>query len=148
MTGSVEGLAYANEPAYRGDAVSTLGELGCYYYKMQHMHSHHGSDWDDAYHASEAHAAKYNLGGIGDRSAYYALATDVLDEGDGDVFHFYWEKGHNICAESIDQAYQFGVITGVDKNHTCNATGTLTRAELAQMCYNMGWTTAGCLNFG
>lgn len=136
---------YANKPAYRGDAVSALGEQAFWEYYVDYANAH--PYVSDVYGATEAYAAKYNLRGIADRSAYYSLASTELEEDEDYIIHYYSEKGHFICAEYIDKAYQFGVITGIDKNHTCNATGTLTRAELAQMCYNMGWTTAGCLSY-
>lgn len=139
--------AYANKPAYRGDAVTALGYMAFVDFENKYLETHPGASSEETLAASEAHTAKYDLRGIADRSSYYALASSVINEGGNNVSHNYWEKGHNICAESIDQAYQFGVLTGIDKNHTCNATGTLTRAELAQMCYNMGWTTSGCIEY-
>lgn len=45
------------------------------------------------------------------------------------AFHA-WDK------EKILQAYNYGVISGIDEMGTCNPAGTLTRAELCQILYN------------
>lgn len=56
----------------------------------------------------------------------------------------YFDDGH-FCDESrIVEAYAYGVTNGVDEKGTCDPYGVLTRGQLAQMCYNVGWTTAGC----
>ena len=55
--------------------------------------------------------------------------------------------GHAIAWAGILDAYRFGVAAGVDAQGTCDAYGTLTRAQLAQMCYNMGWSTSGCISY-
>lgn len=51
-------------------------------------------------------------------------------------------------ADNIVQAYNWGITHGVDSAGTCNPLGGLTRAEAAQMLYNIGITREGSLNLG
>lgn len=52
---------------------------------------------------------------------------------------------------SIELAYEYGITTGVDGNHTANPNGLVTRAQFCQMLYNAGFTHADmnlCRNNG
>lgn len=51
----------------------------------------------------------------------------------------------------IKLAYEYGITTGVDDNHTANPNGLVTRAQFCQMLYNAGFTHADmglCRNNG
>lgn len=52
-----------------------------------------------------------------------------------------------ICEDCICYAYNLGLMNGVDSNRTFAPNAPLTRAQLAQIMYNMGWTYAGVLNY-
>ena len=51
------------------------------------------------------------------------------------------------CEDCICYAYNLGLMNGVDSNRTFAPNAPLTRAQLAQIMYNMGWTYAGVLNY-
>ena len=51
------------------------------------------------------------------------------------------------CEQAICRAYNLGMVSGYDSAGTFGPYDTLTRAQLAQMMYNMGWTTSGCLDY-
>lgn len=57
------------------------------------------------------------------------------------------EKTVDACEEAICRAYNLGMISGVDSNGTFDPYGTLTRGQLAQMLYNMGWVEEGSLSY-
>ena len=57
------------------------------------------------------------------------------------------EKTIDACETAICRAYNLGMISGVDENGTFDPYGTLTRAQLAQMLYNMGWVEEGILSY-
>lgn len=137
-----ERYTYANDPAYRGDAVAELGIFAWYDFQHKYREANPGSSLQEVYDATNEYTSRYDLSSIADREEYRTIGKTWSYV----VGYYYGENGHNFYYENIDMAYQFGVINGIDKNHTCNATGTLTRAELAQMCYNMGWTTADCVS--
>lgn len=51
------------------------------------------------------------------------------------------------CENAILRAYNLGLIGGVDDKGTFDPYGALTRGQMAQICWNMGWTEAGCLSY-
>lgn len=51
------------------------------------------------------------------------------------------------CEDCICYAYNLGLMNGVDSNRTFAPNAPLTRAQLAQILYNMGWTYAGVLSY-
>lgn len=51
------------------------------------------------------------------------------------------------CEDCICYAYNLGLMNGVDSNRTFAPNAPLTRAQLAQILYNMGWTYEGVLNY-
>lgn len=42
--------------------------------------------------------------------------------------------------ENVRRAYTYGVTTGVDRRHSFDPQGQLTRAQVCQMYFNLGWT--------
>ena len=57
------------------------------------------------------------------------------------------EKTVDVCEADICLAYNLGMIGGVDSKGAFDPYGTLTRGQLAQMLYNMGWTYEGCCSY-
>lgn len=51
------------------------------------------------------------------------------------------------CENAILRAYNLGLVGGVDSKGTFDPYGNLTRGQMAQICWNMGWTYAGCLDY-
>ena len=49
------------------------------------------------------------------------------------------------CEDCICYAYNLGLMNGVDSNRTFAPDAPLTRAQLAQILYNMGWTYEGVM---
>lgn len=49
------------------------------------------------------------------------------------------------CEDCICYAYNLGLMNGVDSNRTFAPGSPLTRAQLAQILYNMGWTYEGVM---
>lgn len=62
--------------------------------------------------------------------------------GGGDPDWQFWS------ADDIVRAYNLGITQGVDSTGTCNPLGGLTRAEAAQMLYNIGITRENSLHLG
>ena len=57
------------------------------------------------------------------------------------------EKTVDACENAVCRAYNLGLIQGVDSKGTFNPYGTLTRGQLAQMLYNVGWLEEGTLSY-
>ena len=51
------------------------------------------------------------------------------------------------CEDCICYAYNLGLVGGVDSKGTFAPGSPLTRAQLSQMLYNMGWTCEGVLSY-
>ena len=51
-----------------------------------------------------------------------------------------------VCEDCICYAYNLGLMSGVDSNRTFAPDAPLTRGQLAQILYNMGWTTNGVMD--
>lgn len=122
-------FAFADEPAYRGDAITMLGGFA-----RSHSEDNGAASFD------------FDNSIIGDYDEWFPDMNhnDVYGEVSKTI-GTYTKGGHNIDAGRIRAAYCYGVISGIDAKGSCAPYKTLTRAEVAQMCYNMGWTTAGCL---
>ena len=46
-----------------------------------------------------------------------------------------------VYKESIKEAYKYGITSGMDDAHTFAPKSLLTRAQICQLFYNLGWTT-------
>lgn len=51
------------------------------------------------------------------------------------------------CEQAICRAYNLGMVSGYDSAGSFSPYNNLTRAQLSQMLYNMGWIEAGCLDY-
>ena len=51
------------------------------------------------------------------------------------------------CEQAICRAYNLGMVSGYDSAGSFGPYNNLTRAQLSQMLYNMGWINSGCLNY-
>lgn len=51
------------------------------------------------------------------------------------------------CENAILRAYNLGLVGGVDSKGAFAPYDNLTRGQMAQICWNMGWTEAGCLSY-
>ena len=51
------------------------------------------------------------------------------------------------CEQAICRAYNLGMVSGYDSTGSFGPYNNLTRAQLSQMLYNMGWIEAGCLDY-
>ena len=51
------------------------------------------------------------------------------------------------CEAAICRAYNLGMVSGYDSAGSFGPYNNLTRAQLSQMLYNMGWIEAGCLDY-
>lgn len=52
-----------------------------------------------------------------------------------------------MCEKSICWAYNLGLVGGVDSKGTFAPNAPLTRGQLSQILYNMGWTYDGVLSY-
>ena len=91
--------------------------------------------------------------------------TSVDDLPDGDAIHQWIDENYEMmgkvlimksatkdeivaaCERAICRAYNLGMIGGVDSKGTFDPYGALTRGQIAQIMYNMGWTYAGVLDY-
>lgn len=91
--------------------------------------------------------------------------TSVDDLPDGDDIHKWIDENYVImgkvlimqgatkdeivaaCERAICRAYNLGMVGGVDSKGTFAPEAPLTRGQLAQILYNMGWTYAGVLDY-
>ena len=51
------------------------------------------------------------------------------------------------CENLLLCAYNLGMVSGVDSKGTFDPYGALTRAQVSQMLWNMGWTYAGVIDY-
>lgn len=119
-------FAYANDPAYRADALSLMVECVIEYNSNIREYGV---------------PPAFETWRIPDHDEYFDACTAEGMYG----LPIYIKDGHYYEAFNIDSAYHLGFTHGVDENFTCNAFGTLTRAQLAQMCYNRGWISTGSM---
>ena len=47
----------------------------------------------------------------------------------------------SVYADEVLEGYRLGITTGMDSSHTFYPKGTLTRAQVCQLFYNLDWTT-------
>lgn len=91
--------------------------------------------------------------------------TSVDDLPDGDDIHQWinenWEMMGKVlimksatkeqiiaaCERAICRAYNLGMVGGVDSKGTFAPDAPLTRGQISQILYNMGWTYAGVLDY-
>ena len=91
--------------------------------------------------------------------------TSVDDLPDGDDIHKWIDENYEImgkvlimksatkeqiiaaCERAICRAYNLGMIGGVDSEGTFNPYGALTRGQISQILYNVGWTYEGGLDY-
>lgn len=91
--------------------------------------------------------------------------TSVDDLPDGDDIHQWinenWEMMGKVlimksatkeqiiaaCERAICRAYNLGMIGGVDSKGTFDPYGALTRGQISQILYNVGWTYEGVLDY-
>ena len=91
--------------------------------------------------------------------------TSVDDLPDGDDIHKWIDENYVImgkvlimksatkdeivaaCERAICRAYNLGMIGGVDSKGTFAPYSPLTRGQIAQILYNVGWTYAGVLDY-
>ena len=124
------------------------------------------------YVSNERHAIGSTTNAIYD--AWYASVTagrnvtpitSVDDLPDGDAIHQWIDENYEImgkvlimqgatkdeivaaCERAICRAYNLGMVGGVDSKGTFDPYGALTRGQITQILYNMGWTYAGVLSY-
>lgn len=120
-----------------------------------------GSMWQGVYDNWRASLAA-------DRSTDYIASVDELP--DADKIHQWieenWKEMSDIlninnpakyasvhdrtvatCEQAICRAYNLGMVSGYDSAGSFGPYNNLTRAQLSQMLYNMGWIEAGCLDY-
>lgn len=91
--------------------------------------------------------------------------TSVDDLPDGDDIHKWIDENYEImgkvlimqgatkdeivaaCERAICRAYNLGMVGGVDSKGTFAPDAPLTRGQISQILYNMGWTYAGVLDY-
>ena len=91
--------------------------------------------------------------------------TSVDDLPDGDDIHKWIDENYEImgkvlimqgatkdeivaaCERAICRAYNLGMVGGVDSKGTFNPYGALTRGQISQILYNVGWTYEGVLDY-
>ena len=91
--------------------------------------------------------------------------TSVDDLPDGDAIHQWIDENYEImgkvlimksatkdeivaaCERAICRAYNLGMIGGVDSKGTFAPYSPLTRGQIAQILYNVGWTYEGVLDY-
>lgn len=134
---------YADSPAYRADAFSLFTDWMYRWEFENYCIGMNNGIYTGYYDLADyiPSYSKFDKSKIPDCDEYED-ACNVMDV-HGDTY--YIESGHYYWSKEIDYAYDLGLTHGVDKNYTCDAFGTLTRAQLAQMCYNMGWIETGSL---
>ena len=91
--------------------------------------------------------------------------TSVDDLPDGEDIHKWIDENYEImgkilimksatkdeivaaCERAICRAYNLGMVGGVDSKGTFAPDAPLTRGQISQILYNMGWTYAGVLDY-
>lgn len=91
--------------------------------------------------------------------------TSVNDLPDGDDIHKWIDENYEImgkilimksatkdeivaaCERAICRAYNLGMVGGVDSKGTFAPYSPLTRGQISQILYNVGWTYEGVLNY-
>ncbi len=82
-------------------------------------------------------------------------AADIhrwIDENVDTISNYLYIRGSHeykieTCETYFLRAYNLGMFRGVDAEGTFNPYGALTRGQLCQALYNVGWTYSGCLDY-
>lgn len=146
--------------AYETDIARASGVSGGLLYNLSES-GRFGSMWQGVY---DNWRASLTAG----RSTDYIASVDELP--DADKIHQWieenWEEMSDLlninnpakyasvhdrtvatCERAICRAYNLGMVSGYDSAGSFGPYDTLTRAQLCQMLYNMGWINSGCLNY-
>lgn len=73
--------------------------------------------------------------------------ADLLNINSPGAYASRYDRTVATCEQAICRAYNLGMVSGYDSAGTFGPYDTLTRAQLCQMLYNMGWINSGCLNY-
>lgn len=73
--------------------------------------------------------------------------ADWLNINSPDMYASTHDRTIATCEQAICRAYNLRLVGGVDSKGTFAPDSPLTRAQLSQMLYNMGWTDGGCLGY-
>lgn len=145
---------------YETSLVNKSGVSGGLIYNLSES-GRFGSMWQGVYDNWRASLAA-------DRSTDYIASVDELP--DADKIHQWieenWKEMSDLlninnpakyasvhdrtvatCEQAICRAYNLGMVSGYDSAGSFGPYNNLTRAQLSQMLYNMGWTTSGCLDY-
>lgn len=72
---------------------------------------------------------------------------DLLNINSPGAYASRYDRTVATCEQAICRAYNLGMVSGYDSAGSFGPYNNLTRAQLSQMLYNMGWTTSGCLDY-
>ena len=73
--------------------------------------------------------------------------SDLLDINNPAKYASVHDRTVATCEQAICRAYNLGMVSGYDSAGSFGPYNNLTRAQLSQMLYNMGWIEAGCLDY-
>ena len=73
--------------------------------------------------------------------------ADLLNINNPGAYASRYDRTVATCEQAICRAYNLGMVSGYDSAGTFGPYDTLTRAQLCQMLYNMGWINSGCLDY-
>lgn len=73
--------------------------------------------------------------------------ADLLNINSPGAYASRYDRTVATCEQAICRAYNLGMVSGYDSAGSFGPYNNLTRAQLSQMLYNMGWTTSGCLDY-
>lgn len=148
--------------AYESSIIRDSGISGGLVYSLaQNDKAAIGSMWQGVY-------DNWRTSLAADRSTDYIASVDELP--DADKIHQWieenWKEMSDIlninnpakyasvhdrtvatCEQAICRAYNLGMVSGYDSAGSFGPYNNLTRAQLSQMLYNMGWIEAGCLDY-
>lgn len=112
----------ANNNVLRGEAIAVFSSLA---YRMPKYHESQNDIYSTAYPIRQVSEKVWTKNDIPDYEDTKLLTT---------------ENTAGICdgGEAIVEAYNLGIVNGIDDIGTCNPLKPITRAELCQILYNMG----------
>ena len=112
----------ANNNVLRGEAIAVFSSLA---YKMPKYHESQNGIYSTTYPIRQVSEKVWTENDIPDYEDTKLLTT---------------ENTAGICdgGEAIVEAYNLGIVNGIDDLGTCNPLKPITRAELCQILYNMG----------
>lgn len=73
--------------------------------------------------------------------------ADLLNINSPGAYASRYDRTVATCEQAICRAYNLGMVSGYDSAGSFGPYNNLTRAQLSQMLYNMGWIEAGCLDY-